>query len=271
MTDVSSDFAPDQPLGVGSIIGESFSIFFRKIVTILLIAIIPSAVAFLLSGFLQGWDVMTGAAFPDYTNAAFMVGYVASLVIGFAAFGIIIAMMTQFAYDAKLGRAVNIGAYLRNGLRYIFPIIVLTIVYYVAAGIFSMAILVPGLWLMAVWFVFIPSIVIDGAGFRGLGRSARLTKNYRWPLVGLLILTFLIVFGVLLLVGGALGLFLFSAGSGFQDGTFGAFDILPLFLIQSITNAFAYGFGSVVVALAFARLKEIKEGVSVDDLVSVFE
>lgn len=273
MTDATADFAPSQQsLGVGSIIGESFSIFFRKIITILMIAIVPSAIAFLLSGTLQGWDVMTGASLPDFSSTSYIVSYVASLVIGMAIFGMIIAMMVQFAYDAKLGRPANLGAYFSNGIKHLLPIVVLTIVFYIATSILSLALIVPGLWLAAALFVYVPAIVIDGSGFGGLGRSWRLTKGYRWPLVGLVIVTMLVLIIVMAVLVG--GLTVGVLGTGFAD--FGSTDvglgtILPLFLIQSVGNAIAYGFGSVVVALAYARLKEIKEGVGIDGLMSVFE
>ena len=82
MTDMTADFAPDQPLGVGKILGESFSIFFRKILTIFLIAFVPSALVFLLSRVLQGWDVFIGANFPDFSDPGYVTSYIASLLIG---------------------------------------------------------------------------------------------------------------------------------------------------------------------------------------------
>ncbi len=272
MTDATTDFAPKQPLGVGSILGESFSIFFRKIITILLIAIIPSSIAFLLSGTLQGWDVMTGASLPDFSSTSYIISYAVSIIARFALFGLIIGMMVQFAYDAKLGRPANIGGYFQNGLKHIVPIVILTVICYIAAGIFSVALVVPGLWLAAALFVYVPAIVIDGSGFGALGRSWRLTKGYRWPIVGLLIVTLLVLIVVMgVIVGGLTIAILGTNFDAFTTPEVSLSTIIPLFLIQSIGNAIAYGFGSVIVALAFARLKEIKEGVGIDDLVSVFE
>src|SRR3546814_15392056 len=44
--------------------------------------------------------------------------------------------------------------------------------------------LLPGLWLLAVFAVVVPAIVVEGAGFGGLGRSIGLTKGFRWPILG---------------------------------------------------------------------------------------
>ena len=83
------------------------------------------------------------------------------------------------------------------------------------------------------------------------------------------LLVLIVVMGVI--VGGLTIAILGTNFDAFTTPEVSLSTIIPLFLIQSIGNAIAYGFGSVIVALAFARLKEIKEGVGIDDLVSVFE
>jgi hypothetical protein len=40
---------------------------------------------------------------------------------------------------------------------------------------------------------------------------------------------------------------------------------------QTLANAIFYGFGGVVAALVYARLRELKEGLGIEDMANVFE
>lgn len=267
MTDASVDLSPNQPLGVGAIIGESFSIFFRKIVAIFIVSLVPTVIGLLISGALIGFGTALGTDTPDFTQPGAAVGFAVSTIISIAIYGLTIALLVQLAYDAKLGRPINIGGYLSNGIKNLLPVVILTIVATIAFGIGFALLIVPGLWIYAVICVTVPAIVIDRAGFGGLGRSARLTKGYRWPIVGAVILMFLIIMGVGMVAGIVIGL----VGAGAVGAGLGIGAIVALLLVQGVINTLSYGFSSIVTALIFARLKEIKEGVSVDDLVAVFE
>ena len=125
---------------------------------------------------------------------------------------------------------------------------------------------VPGLWLYGVFSVVVPAIVIDGAGFGAIRRSADLTKDYRWPIIGTLVLVFLCVMLLSIVLSFVFALF---GGNPLEEAlspTPG-----PWLIFEAVLNAVAYGWTSVAVAMIFARLKEIKEGVSVSDLADVFK
>jgi heme/copper-type cytochrome/quinol oxidase subunit 2 len=117
-----------------------------------------------------------------------------------------------------------------------------------------------------VYSVIVPAIVIDRAGFRAMGRSAALTKNYRWPIIGALILMILCIFLVVFVIA-----FSAMAAIGLSGGVDTPSVLGPWLLAEAAFSAIAYGWLSITIALIFARLKEIKEGVSVSDLVDVFK
>lgn len=53
-----------------------------------------------------------------------------------------------------------------------------------------MLLLIPGLILMCLWSLVVPACVLERLGpLSSLSRSARLTKGYRWPVFGLILLT----------------------------------------------------------------------------------
>lgn len=256
MTDTST---PKPSLGVGGILSEAFSILFGKFVPIVLAAFVPLLIMTLLSVAMLGSSIALGQpeAPEDLENFSFAsLGILTLLDMVGTSIGT--AMVVLIAYDAKLGRPIRIGASFSNAVSHIVPIVALSLAAGVLVGIGLVALLLPGLYLYAMWSVLVPAIVIERVGFGGLGRSASLTKEYRWPVLGTLVLALVCMIIVLMVVELIVGVVLSSAG------------VAAGVLISSLMNAVPYGFISVTIALIYARLREIKEGVSVDSLVEVF-
>lgn len=263
MTDTSVA-QPKQAFGVGAIVGESFSIFFRNIVTVMILGFFPTLIGFVISGMLIGTDATLGEAEPQFANGLDVINFIVSILAQMATYGIAIALLVQMAYDAKLGRALSIKRYIGPAVGSVVPILVLTSLAGIFAGIGFVALIIPGLWIYAMLSVTVPAIVIDRAGFGGLGRSASLTKGYRWPIVGTLLLiiicTMLLSFAAAFVAGIILAM---TGGSLFSAG-------LSLLTFSAINGA-VYGLTGISIALIYARLREIKEGIGVDQLASVFE
>ncbi|WP_305987922.1 hypothetical protein [Roseibium sp. MMSF_3544] len=258
MTDVSA-VQPKPPLGVGRLLGDSFSILFSKFVQVIAVAFLPSLIGLLISGALTGFNVVLGLSEPEFNSAGSGIAFVLSMLVDIVVYTLTTALLIQLAYDAKLNRPVQIGRYFGPALAAIVPLAILSIVVGILAGIGIVLLIVPGLWVYAVFSVIAPAIVIERVGFGGLGRSAALTKEYRWPIVGAIILAFICAILIntvaLLLVG------LVSSFGG----------IILAAVIFVAFSTIAAGLISILVALIYARLREIKEGVNVDQIAAVFE
>ncbi len=107
------------------------------------------------------------------------------------------------------------------------------------------------------------AVVIEKAGFGSLGRSANLTKGYRWPICGTLILTGIIA-GIFQIAAGFLVNLLNIQVSG---GGAGPIVVLAYAFFTAVAN----GLIAILIALIYARLREIKEGASVSDITAVFD
>ena len=254
----TSENAPQVSLGIGSIISESFSIFFRKFFIIMLLGAGPSIVGYALKGILFGWN--SAIAESDQLVALGGLAFAFSTLVDIVVYGLMTAMLVLLAYDVKLDRQRSIGEYIRTGLRPIIPITILGFVVSILVGIGAIFLIIPGLWLYAVFSVTIPSIVIEKAGFGGMGRSAALTKGYRWPIVGLLVVMGVIAIVLSILIG-----VIISIPASIGIGVFGGI------IAAAFLTGLGYGMMNICLALIYARLREIKEGVHVDQLASVFD
>lgn len=263
MTDTSTAM-PKAPLGVGKIISESFSILFSNIVKVVILGFVGAFIGYLITGALVGFDVAAGQVDPVAVQdpGSFFAGFGVSFVITIVIYSLITAMIIQLAYDAKLGRSNSLGEYFTGALGVLLPVVILSVVVTIAMMIGMVALVLPGLWAYAVFYVFVPAAVIEKTGFNSLGRSAGLTKEYRWPIVGLFIVMGIIA-GLLSVIPGFIGGFLIASAGGGGTIMFGA--------LMSLINGFAYGLSAIAVALTYARLREVKEGVAVDQIASVFD
>ncbi|WP_422041355.1 hypothetical protein [Roseibium sp.] len=252
---------PMASLGVGSIVGESFSILFGHFIKIIIIGFVPTLIGFLISGALTGFNVALGLEVQEFSGPGSVVASILSLLINMVVYSITTALLVQLAYDAKLSRPIQLGRYIGPAISVIVPLAVITIVVSILVSIGVVLFIVPGLWVYAVFAVIAPVIVIERAGFGAMGRSRFLTKEYRWPIVGALIL------GIILSVIISF-LAVFVVGLIASIGSIGLIIGVVLFAGMSTLGA---GYISILIALIYARLREIKEGVNVDQIASVFD
>ncbi|MFK7944472.1 MAG: hypothetical protein AB8B85_16375 [Paracoccaceae bacterium] len=257
-------------LGVGSIFGESFSLYFRNFVPMSLVCLVPVLLSNVLSLLVVGVpDPQQLAGDPNDPFAYYTengLGMIITTVFGIAVWGFIAAAMTSMAYDAKLGNPVSFGKGFSAGLSNIVMVALCVLIVYICFALGLVLLIVPGLLIAAMWFVVVPAIVVERTGFGSLGRSARLTKEYRWPLIGLLVLFLLVAIVVGMVIGLVSGLLVFGAAS---SGSIGSGFILTM-VFNGVVSILMYGVSGAMVALVYARLVEIKEGTGISSLADVF-
>ena len=252
---------PRQSLGIGGILSDTIAIFFSRFSSLALVSAGPLIALTLPLYILFGQEVRSQG--PSGTATSITVelpGGVAffSLVLNTIVLGFVIAMVVQIAYDAKVGRLPRLQAYAANTISQIVPIVATSVIIAIAVSIGVFLFLIPGFYVHALWCVAVPAIVVERVGFGGLERSRALTKYYRWPIVGAYILV-----GLMLVLASFLLLFLAVSLA----------NLLSLYaatLVTTFLNAMAYAFYGVMVGLIYARLREIKDGVSAGSLADVF-
>ncbi|TYC53676.1 hypothetical protein FMN50_14620 [Rhodobacterales bacterium] len=261
MADISAA-EPKPALGVGAIVSESFSILFGNFFKVIITAFVPTLIGFLISGILIGFGPALGVQEPQFDSVFSILANILSPLIDMVIYSITTALLIQLAYDAKLNRPISIGRYFGPALSSIAPLAILSIVATFLAALGFVFFVVPGIWIYGVFAVMAPAVVIERAGFGGLGRSARLTKEYRWPIIGAFLLA--LVCAVLINVVSLLVV-------GLITGIGGVVGMVISVIIFAGLSAIGAGLISIVTSLIYARLREIKEGVSVDQIAAVFD
>ncbi len=257
MTEVTFD-RPRLPLGVGRIIGGSVSILFRKLPVVILPGFVLALIDLTLWNAFDWWS--SSRTGPEEGWGSYeLIAFVASFTVTAVITSVVTAVIVQLAYDARLGRPVRMRSYIAATARCLPAIIVVSIITGVLILMGTALLIIPGLWLYAVFCAAVPAVVIEGAGFSALRRSMELTKNYRWPIVAVLALEFSYFIMIAVVIG-------FSE----TPPPFSGSSFYIALAAEALSDAIGYGLFGIAVALIFARLKEIKEGVGVADLVEVF-
>ncbi|MCV0429500.1 MAG: hypothetical protein K5905_29000 [Roseibium sp.] len=250
---------PKIPLKAGSIIAESFPIFFRCFSVILILGYIPTALGLAGSSLLIGTNAALGLEEAKFVTPGDTINFISAMVLEFVVASVTTALLVQLAYDAKLRRTLHFKRYILPTLKAFLPIAVLGLIVSVLSVLGIIALIIPGLWISAVFIAVPPAIVIERKGFAALARSVQLTRGYRWPIA--LVLVMAIVWSIAFEFFGQ-----FLVGLvDFEDG------VSLRATVYSVVSTVGVGWPAILTALTYARLREIKEGISVDQIAEVFE
>jgi hypothetical protein len=249
MTDTSmpTRFA-ESDFRVGRVLSRSGTVLSQHLLVFAAITAAANLPALLL--FQGGQQAMIR---PDTAPVVFVIGLVVSVILTYLAQAVIL----HVAFQAMRGKAVNLGEALSVGLSRFFPIFGLAIILGFLVGLATLALIVPGLILLTMWFVGAPVCVVERLGpWSSLKRSAELTKGHRWKVFGLMILLLIISVVVSQLI--TLGL-----------SPVGSF---ILTLVASLVWAALWGaYYSIAVAVSYHDLRVAKEGIDIEQIASVFD
>jgi hypothetical protein len=122
--------------------------------------------------------------------------------------------LVEAVADIRDGRAdLTMGQTFQRAQEHIGPLAIAGILAGLAVAVGLLLLIVPGLYLLTIWSVLIPVIVLERrAVMEAFGRSRELVSGYGWSAFGVIVLCFLILVGVSIVVsiltfwiGGAFG------------------------------------------------------------------
>src|SRR3954469_10628934 len=123
-----------------------------------------------------------------------LLGAVVSIVAGF----LLQAALVKAVEDVRDGRAdLSFGETLQSALPALGRVALASILAGLAIGIGLVLLIAPGLFLLTIWCLIVPVIVLEGASIgAAFGRSHELVRGNGWNVLGVIILVILLLLGV---------------------------------------------------------------------------
>jgi hypothetical protein len=168
-----------------------------------------------------------------------------SLVEIFAAF-LLQATLVKAVQDVRDGRVdLSLGETVRAATPYLWAVAGASILAGIAITVGLILLIVPGLYLITIWAVIVPVIVLEQSGaLASFGRSQQLVRGRGWHVFGTLVLVFIILIAVNLILG-----LIFSALP----------HVLGYGLSSVISGTLIAPFLALVVTLVYYRLSAVTQ------------
>jgi hypothetical protein len=123
------------------------------------------------------------------------IGVFLGALVGIVAAFLLQATLVKAVQDVRDGRAdLSIGETVSAATPYIAPVAGASILAGIAIAIGLILLIVPGLFLITIWAVIVPVIVLEQSGvFKSFGRSQQLVRGHGWHVFGTLVLAWVIL------------------------------------------------------------------------------
>jgi hypothetical protein len=228
-------------------------VLLRNFVPFIFISVVIAIPSLLI----QYWEQTTPAE-PGTFNPAGLIG---GLV------GLLTAALTQSALtygtlqDLR-GQRAGIGECISRGLSATPKVAIAAILWSIAVVLGFVLLVVPGIILMVMFWVYVPAIVVENAGILDcFGRSRTLTRGHRWSIFGLFALVFIVIFGLEFVVLSQVDAQEIAAAMS------RGWIIWAMSAVSIVITAYA----AVVTSVGYYYLRAEKEGVLIDDIAKVFD
>ncbi len=230
---------------VGELFGKSLSILFANFFPFMTITLIVQLPAILID---------LSADPSQQFRSSDLWSTLLSLIMTPIATGAV----TFGVFQELRGRHASFGSCMSVGFSRMLPVLGVAICVGLVTTLGFIFLIVPGLILTCMLWVAIPVAVVERVGVGGsLGRSQELTAGHRWPILGLLLLRFLVQFAA----GVMIGFIVVMMPNAEMMITVGA----------QVVGVFVGAWHASVAAVSYYYLRSIKEMIDVDEIASVFD
>ncbi len=165
---------------MSGILGEAWRMYRAHLVHLLTIAFVVYVVATVVQVLLTAALGWVGA----------LIGAVVGLIAGF----LVQAALVRAVEDLRDGRAdLSLGETFRAAQPALGRVAVASILAAIAIAIGFVLLIAPGLYLLTIWAVIVPVLVIEGTGVgRSFDRSRELVRGYGWHVFATIVIVFLL-------------------------------------------------------------------------------
>lgn len=195
-------------------------------------------------------------AFVIYLAAAILTGILSLAGVAGSLLGSIVSLFAAFLLQASLVKAVqdvrdgradlSLSETVSAVTPYLWSVAGASILAGIGIAIGLFLLIVPGLYLITIWAVIVPAIVIERSGvLASFGRSRDLVRGYGWQVFG----TLAVAFVILIVVGIVLGLIFLALPVVVRTG-----------LSTVVSGTLIAPYIALVVTLIYYRLTGVRGG-----------
>lgn len=259
---------PDlRPLGVGEIVDAAIRVYrahFPVLMRISLVVLGPIALIQIAGAVAMGpLDLMgLATADPDAPLDEVLgpiLGAYAVLGIGsiLSSLGTVVVQASSIAALAQAyqGESPDWQMSLRAGFRRFLPVLGALVVTWLVAGLGLLLCLIPGVLLYTMWSVAPAVVVAERSGpLTALRRSWNLVRGRLWPVLGAIVLAYILYFVASQIIGLAASTFAFA------DAAAGVVSFLPSVIATALVSVLAGPFLAALITIIYFDLRVRKEG-----------
>jgi len=166
---------------VGRVLKESFTIYGENVGPLLGVGILISV----------GFGIIIGLLNDEGGVLLQFIATVLQLIAGALYTGFVVRLV-QDVRDGK--RDSSVGELISGTTPFLGSLILFSILSGIGIGIGFILLIIPGLYLLTIWSVGAPAIVVEGkSGIDAFGRSRELVKGQGWDVFGVILCVFLII------------------------------------------------------------------------------
>lgn len=135
-----------------------------------------------------------------------LIGMLLAAIVGIIAAFLLQAALVKAVEDVRDGRAdLSLGETLQAARPHVARVAGASIVAGIAIVVGLVLLIVPGLYLLTIWCLIVPVVVLEGASVSAaFERSRQLVRGFGWQVFGTLVLVFLLLIVVSIIISAVL-------------------------------------------------------------------
>src|SRR5919199_3124654 len=172
---------------VGEVLGEGWAMYKRFFRPFFLTAFVVFAVLDLLSA-------LADRAGTNHSVLGWVFWTLVSIVVGLVGTFWVQSALVELVRDVRDGRVDrSVGETYRAVQPRLPAVIVAGVLAAIGIGLGFIALVIPGLFLLTIWSMLVPVIVLEGrSAGESFSRSRELVRGHGWSVFGLIVVTFVL-------------------------------------------------------------------------------
>jgi hypothetical protein len=260
-------------LDISGVIQRSINVWTKNALPFILIALVVNLPSFVVNAMDSILEIQgRGGGLSTLSLVRFVVTLFV-VIFSVVAQYIVSGMICYSVFRTIKGEAPSMQESLSMAVRNLLPIFVLSLLQGFAIFMGTLACIFPGIILSLMFYVAMPALVVERLGpVEALKRSQFLTEGHKVYILALMLIVSIASGTISAMLVGCTSLVLIGGAAAANGGKAIIYTMMVVIQIPAwIILAIASTFGATLMTSVYHDLRQMRDGVSVDDLLSVFD